>query len=49
MLMVFKLVGPKELKTTGSLFLTETVLITLEELEDVVDDDCLQIDLFLVI
>ena len=47
--MVLKLVGAKELETAGGLVRGETVLVALEELEDVVDDDGLEIDFFLVV
>lgn len=44
-----KLVGTKEFQTTEGLFLSKTVVVALEQLEDIVDDDCLKINFFLVV
>ena len=43
----FELVGPEDLKTAASLFLVETLVVTLEELEDIVYEDGREVDLFL--
>ena len=45
----FELVGAKNLETACCLVLAETVFITLEKRKDVVDDDGLEVDLFLVV
>ena len=45
----FELVGPEDLKTAASLFLVETLVVTLKELEDIVVDDGLEVDLFLIV
>jgi hypothetical protein len=39
LLVYLEFVGTKELETAKSLFFSETFLVALEELEDVVDDD----------
>ena len=49
LLLLLKLVGTENLITTFSLFIGETFLGTLEELEDIINDDCLEVNLFLVI
>ena len=45
----FELVRPEDLKTAASLFLVKTLVVTLQELEDIVYDDGLEVDLFLSI
>ena len=42
-------VGPKELETAQGFFFGETLLCALEELEDVVDNDGFEVDLFLIV
>ena len=49
LLLIFELVGTEKFEAAFSLFTLETFGVALEELEDVLDDDRLQIDLFLVI
>ena len=49
LLLALELVGAEKFETTGGLVVGETVLIALEELEDVIDDDGLEIDLLLVV
>ena len=49
LLLALELVGAEKFETTGGLVVGETVLIALEELEDVVDDDGLKVDLLLVV
>ena len=44
-----KPVGSKECETTSGLFSIQAVIITLEELEDIVDNDSLKVDFFLII
>jgi hypothetical protein len=44
-----ELVGAEELDTAEGLFLGETVVVALEQLEDVVDNDGLQVDFFFVV
>lgn len=45
----FKLVRAKKFETTCGLLSGKTVVVALKQLEDVVDYDGLQVDLFLVI
>ena len=42
-------VGAEKFETAGSLRRFETLVVTLQELEDVVDDDRLEVDLVLVV
>lgn len=49
LLLNLELVGAKKLETAVGLFCGETILVALEELEDVVDDDGLEVDLFLIV
>lgn len=49
LLLNFKLVGSEKLKTTSGLLWAKTVVVTLEQPEDVLDNDSLQIDLLLVV
>jgi hypothetical protein len=49
LLLLFEFVGTKILQTTLGLFCTETLIVTLEECEDIFNNDCLEVDLFLVI
>ena len=49
LLLLLKLVWTENLITTFSLFIGETFLGTLEELEDIINDDCLEVNLFLVV
>ena len=49
LLLDLKLVGAEELETAVGLLVRQTVLITLEQLEDVIDHDSLQVDLLLVV
>ena len=49
LLLALELVGAEKFETTGGLVVGETVLIALEELEDVIDDDGLEVDLLLVV
>ena len=49
LLLILELVRAEKLKTTLGLVALETFGVALKELEDVVDNDGLQIDLFLVI
>lgn len=44
-----QLVGTEETETTCSLFDIKTLVVTLEELEHVVNDDSFKVDLFLVV
>ena len=49
LLLGLQLVGTEETETTCSLFDIKTLVVTLEELEHVVNDDSFKVDLFLVI
>ena len=49
LLLNLELVGAEQLNTTDGLFLGQTVLVALEQLENVVDDDSLQVDFFFVV
>ena len=49
LLLRLKLVGTKQLQTTTSLLFRKTILIALEEFEDIVDDDSLEIDFILIV
>lgn len=49
LLLRLELVGPEEFDTAGGLFLGEALVGTLQQLEDVVEDDSLQIDLLLIV
>lgn len=49
LLLDLELVGAEQLETALSLLYGETVLVALEQLEDVVDDDGLEVDLFLIV
>ena len=49
LLLRFELVRTENVVTALRLFSVETLIVALEELEDIVDDDGLKIDLFLVI
>ena len=49
LLLRFKPVGTEQLKTTHGFVRGETVLVALQELEDVVNDNSLQIYFFLVV
>jgi len=42
-------VGTKELKTVGSLVSGKTLVSTLEKREDIFDDDCLEVNFFLIV
>lgn len=49
LLLGLQLVGTEETETTCSLFEIKTLVVTLEELEHVVNDDSFKVDLFLVV
>ena len=49
LLLALELVGTEELETACSLLVGKTVLVALEQLEDIVDDDSLEVDLLLVV
>ena len=49
LLLALQLVGAEELETACSLLVGETVLVTLEQLEDIVDNDGLKVNLLLVV
>jgi hypothetical protein len=49
LLLRLKPVGSKETETTSGLFSIQAIIITLEELEDIVDNDSLKVDFFLII
>lgn len=49
LLLGLQLVGTEEAETTCSLFDIKTLVVTLEELEHVVNDDSFKVDLFLVV
>jgi hypothetical protein len=49
LLLRLELVGTKEFQTTLGLFRRKTVIVTLKQFEDIVDNDGLQINLFLVV
>ena len=49
LLLNLELVRAEQLNTTDGLFLRQTVLVALEQLENVVDDDSLQVDFFFVV
>lgn len=49
LLLRLQLVGTEETETTCSLFDIKTLVVTLEELEHVVNDDSFKVDLFLVV
>lgn len=49
LLLGLQLVGTEETETTCSLFDIKTLVVTLEELEHVVNDDSFKVDLFLVV
>jgi hypothetical protein len=49
LLLLFEFVGAKNLQTTPGLFCSETLIVTLEEREDIFNDDCLEVNFFLVI
>ena len=49
LLLALELVGAEKFETTVGLLVRKTVLIALEELEDIVDNDSLQVDLLLVV
>lgn len=46
---LLKLVGTKKFDTTVCLFSIKTVLVTLKEFEDILNDNGLEVDLFFVI
>ena len=46
---LLKLVRTEELDTTGCLFRIETILVTLKEFENILNNDSLEINLFFVI
>ena len=49
LLLLLQFVGAKYFQTTLGLLRRETLIITLEECEDILDNYCLEVDLFLVI
>ena len=49
LLLALELVGTEKLQTTGGLLVSETVLVALKQLEDIVDNDRLEVDLLLVV
>ena len=49
LLLALKLVGAEELQTAGGFLVSQTVLVALKQLEDIVDNDSLQVDLLLVV
>ena len=49
LLLALELVGAEELETAVGLLVSQTVLVALEQLEDVIDDDGLEVDLLLVV
>ena len=49
LLLALELVGAENLETAGSLLSGETLVVTLEEFEDVLDGDGLDVDLLLVV
>jgi hypothetical protein len=49
LLFLFELVGTKNLKTALGLRGSETLVIALEERKDILDDNGLEVDFFLVI
>lgn len=49
LLLGLQLVGTEETETTCSLFDIKTLVVTLEELEHVVNDDSFKVDLFFVV
>jgi hypothetical protein len=49
LLLLLKLIMPKETDTARGLFSIETLVSALEEGEDIVDDNSLKVDFFLII
>ena len=49
LLLALELVGTEKLQTTGGLLVSETVLVALKQLEDIVDNDRLEINLLLIV
>jgi len=49
LLLMLELVGTEELETTDGLGLGKPLFGALEELEDVLEDDSLEVDLFLIV
>ena len=49
LLLVLELVGTENLEAAGSLLAGKTLVVALEELEDVLDGDGLDVDLLLVV
>ena len=49
LLLRLELVGAKGVGAALGLFFGETLVVALDELEDVLDDDCLEVDLFLIV
>lgn len=45
----FQLVRSEDLVTTLRLFIVETAIVALEEFEDIVDEDCFQVDFLLIV
>jgi hypothetical protein len=45
----FEFVGAKEFEAASCFFGIQTIIITLKEFEDVVYDDCLQVNLFFIV
>lgn len=49
MFYALELVGTEQTETTLNFSVGKTFLVGLQEFENIIDNDCLQIDLFLVI
>ena len=49
LLLRLELVGTKDLEATGNLLIGETAVVALKQLEDIVDDDGLKVNLFLIV
>ena len=47
--LALELVGTEKLQTTGGLLVSETVLVALKQLKDIVDNDRLEVDLLLIV
>lgn len=45
----FELVGAEEFEPTGTLFSRKTLIVTLKKFEDIIDNNGLQVNFFLII
>ena len=49
LLLILELVGTEKLQTASGLLVSETVLVALKQLEDIVDNDRLEVNLLLIV